>query len=249
MSSKIKIRLYIKQNLIDNPQIVPEEAQVHYLNNVLRIEDNTIIAGFDGQNGEYALRVCKNGKKNLVLQRLEKLRDFYLPPDLWLLFAPVKKDKTDFIIEKACELGVRKIIPTLTERTISDKVRIERYQAQTIEACEQCRRLDIPEISNPLFLNEILKAWPQNRILYYMDETGNGENVTAAFTNNRTPSAILVGPEGGFSAEELTLLAQQTFTKGVSLGSRILRAETAVAAALSCWQAICGDWTKKENIS
>ena len=245
MSQKIKIRLYFKQNLAATPQIVPEEAQSHYLNNVLRIEDNAIIAGFDGQSGEYALRVCKNGKKNFVLHRLEKMRDFYLPPDLWLLFAPVKKDKTDFIIEKACELGVRKIIPTITEHTISDKVRLERYQAQAIEACEQCRRLEIPEIAAPQTLNEILKLWPQNRTLYYMDETGNGINITTAFANANPPAAILVGPEGGFSNDELKNLAQQKFTQGVSLGQRILRAETAVAAALSCWQAMCGDWLNK----
>ncbi len=245
MSQKIKIRLYFQQNLSTLSQIVPSEEQLHYLNNVLRIEDGEIIAGFDGQSGEFALRVCKTGKKNLSLLRLDKLRNFYLPPDLWLLFAPIKKDKTDFIIEKACELGVRKIVPTITKHTISDKVRLERYQAQAIEACEQCRRLEVPEISAPIQMDELLKNWPAERKLFYMDETGKGENVISAFHKGYAPAAILVGPEGGFAPDELEKLAQQDFARGVSLGRRILRAETAVAAALSCWQAICGDWNTK----
>ncbi len=245
MSQKIKIRLYFNKNLSDIEEFSPEEAQVHYLNNVLRIEDNTIIAGFDGQSGEYAFMVKKNGKKKLTLLRQEKLREFYSSPDLWLLFAPVKKDKTDFIIEKACELGVRKIIPTITEHTISDKVRLERYQAQAIEACEQCRRLDIPTIDTPVELRKLLANWPSERKLYYMDETGEGQNILTAFNPKFQKAAILVGPEGGFAEQELHMLAQQEFCQGVSMGKRILRAETAVAAALSCWQALCGDWLNK----
>ena len=243
MSQKIKIRLYFNKNLSDIEEFSPEEAQVHYLNNVLRIEDNTIIAGFDGQSGEYAFMVKKNGKKKLTLLRQEKLREFYSSPDLWLLFAPVKKDKTDFIIAGATELGVSKIIPTLTKRTITERIKTERYEAQVIEACEQCRRLDIPQISDPQSLEKILETWSQDRILYFMDETGNGGDIQTVFKNASTAkAAILVGPEGGFSDEELQLLRQKNFAKAVSLGERILRAETAVHAALSCWQAICGDW-------
>lgn len=180
------------------------------------------------------------------MERIEKLRELYLPPDLWLLFAPVKKDKTDFIIEKAGELGVRKIIPTITKHTISDRVKTERYLAQAVEACEQCRRVDVPEIGEPVTLSALLKSWDRQRILYYMDETGNGANIYQAFGSKTAPAAILVGPEGGFSPTELELLAAQDFTLGVSLGPRILRAETAAAAALSCWQAICGDWKNEE---
>lgn len=246
MSQKIKIRLYINQDLSRSPEIVPGEAQVHYLNNVLRLEDGAVLAAFDGINGEYSFRLRKNGKKSLVLERIEKLRELYLPPDLWLLFAPVKKDKTDFIIEKAGELGVRKIIPTITKHTISDRVKTERYLAQAVEACEQCRRVDVPEIGEPVTLSALLKSWDRQRILYYMDETGNGANIYQAFGSKAVPAAILVGPEGGFSPTELELLAAQDFTLGVSQGPRILRAETAAAAALSCWQAICGDWKNEE---
>ena len=150
---------------------------------------------------------------------------------------------TDFIIEKACELGIRKIVPAITEHTISDRIKTERYLAQAIEACEQCRRVDIPEISKPVGLPALLDSWNPQRILYYMDETGNGANLYQTFSRKHQPAAILVGPEGGFSREELNLLAAQSFTQGVSLGPRILRAETAVAVSLACWQAICGDWS------
>ena len=160
------------------------------------------------------------------------------------MFAPVKKDKTDFIIAGATELGVSQIMPTITERTITERIKKERYEAQVIEACEQCRRLDVPLICNPQSLEKILKAWPQDRVLYFMDETGNGGDIQTVFKNAPTTkaAAILVGPEGGFSENELQLLRQKSFAQAVSMGKRILRAETAVHAALACWQATCGDW-------
>lgn len=241
MNEKIKTRLYIKQNLEDEESAIPSDEQVHYLNNVLRACDGDKVAVFDGVNGEYIFEINKTGKKNIILKKIQKCRDFYLPPDLWLLFAPVKKDKTDFIIQKACELGVRKIIPTITERTICERIKVERYQAQAIEACEQCRRVDVPDIHTPISLNDIIKNW-DNRKLFFMDETGNGNNISKSFSSSPSVAAILVGPEGGFSAQELAKLRSLNFAQGVSMGERIMRAETAVTAALACWQAICGDW-------
>ena len=156
-----------------------------------------------------------------------------------------KKDKTDFIVEKSTELGVSKIVPVITRRTISEKIKKERYIAQAVEAAEQCRRLDVPKVADARNLEAVLKEWDENRMLYYMDETGNGRPVAEVFAEDagkHLPAAVLVGPEGGFDEQELELLRRQKYAKGVSLGKRILRAETAVAAALSCWQAICGDW-------
>ena len=217
--------------------------RMHYLLNVLRMNCGDEVRLFDGSSGEYTARIEACGKKSCMLRILEKSADFRPSPDLWLLFAPVKKDKTDFIIAGATELGVSKIIPTLTKRTITERIKTERYEAQVIEACEQCRRLDVPQISDPQSLEKILETWSQDRILYFMDETGNGGDIQTVFKNASTAkAAILVGPEGGFSNEELQLLRQKNFAKAVSLGERILRAETAVHAALSCWQAICGDW-------
>ena len=222
---------------------LPNDAQSHYLLNVLRLKIGDEIKVFDGQNGEYVGKIVSLSKKNCTVKILQKVRDMKYCPDLWLLFAPVKKDKTDFIIAGATELGVSKIIPTLTKRTITERIKTERYEAQVIEACEQCRRLDVPQISDPQSLEKILETWSQDRILYFMDETGNGGDIQTVFKNASTAkAAILVGPEGGFSDEELQLLRQKNFAKAVSLGERILRAETAVHAALSCWQAICGDW-------
>jgi len=241
MNEKIKTRLYINQNLDTAETVNPSEEQIHYLNNVLRTCDGDKIAVFDGKNGEYIFKINKTGKKNIILKKIEKCRDFYLPPDLWLLFAPVKKDKTDFIIQKACELGVRKIIPTITQRTICERIKIERYQAQVIEACEQCRRVDVPEIHIPITLNDVIKGWDKRK-LFFMDETGNGNNINNSFSSSPAEAAILVGPEGGFAEKELAMLRSLNFAQGVSMGVRIMRAETAVTAALSCWQAICGDW-------
>ncbi len=244
MKKNIKIRLFAKQKL--NTELVwqPEEAQVHYLLNVLRLSEGDCIKIFDGQSGEYIGKICNCSKKSCSIQILEKTREMEVCPDLWLLFAPVKKDKTDFIIAGATELGVAKIVPTITRYTISEKVKKERYEAQVIEAAEQCRRLDIPLIEEPKSLEKILQNWPQERILYFMDETGNGENIQTAFQkeNSSHKAAVLVGPEGGFSEEELQNLRQKDFAKGVSMGKRILRAETAALSALACWQALCGDW-------
>ena len=243
MSKNIKIRLFSATPLSADIEWLPNDAQSHYLLNVLRLKIGDEIKVFDGQNGEYVGKIVSLYKKNCTVKILQKVRDMKYCPDLWLLFAPVKKDKTDFIIAGATELGVSKIIPTLTKRTITERIKTERYEAQVIEACEQCRRLDVPQISDPQSLEKILETWSQDRILYFMDETGNGGDIQTVFKNASTAkAAILVGPEGGFSDEELQLLRQKNFAKAVSLGERILRAETAVHAALSCWQAICGDW-------
>ena len=153
-----------------------------------------------------------------------------------------KKDQTDFIIQKAVELGARRLQPVITRRTITDKVRRERFRAQGIEAAEQCRRLDVPEINEAQSLEKVLQNWDKSRRLFFMDETGHGLPVCRAFAAAAAPAAILVGPEGGFSTEELQRLRGLEFAQGVTLGPRILRAETAVAAALSCWQSLSGDW-------
>lgn len=245
MKKKNKIRLYVENELSTNVSITLNEAQTHYLCNVLRQEMGDTLNCFDNRNGEFVCEITAIHKKNCELAVLEKVREFHQCPDLWLLFAPVKKDKTDFIIEKATELGVRRIIPAITARTVAEKVRHERFCAQAVEAAEQCRRVDLPEISPAQTLTALLKDWDKSRILYYMDESGNGESALKAFNPQQQSSAVLVGPEGGFAEQEFKLLRSLPFTRSVSLGPRILRAETAVVAALSLWQAVCGDWSKE----
>lgn len=243
MKKNIKPRLFAYQKLTVNDVWTPNEAQTHYLLNVLRLGLDDEIKTFDGCNGEFIGRIVSLGKKSCSIKIIEKIRNMEFSPDLWLLFAPVKKDKTDLIIAGATELGVTQIVPTLTERTISERIKKERFEAQVVEAAEQCRRLDIPKVEEAQHLEKILQNWPDMRILYFMDETGNGGNIQTVFQNSISSSAaILVGPEGGFSEKELQLLRQKPFAKGVSMGKRILRAETAALAALSCWQALCGDW-------
>lgn len=239
-------RLYTEQELQINNTIELEEDKTHYLKNVVKYQIGDQILCFDNKNGEFTCQIIDLGKKKSSLKVLHKNKDKYICPDIWLLFAPLKKDKTDFVIEKATELGCRKIIPTITKYTITNNIKTSRYIAQSIEAAEQCRRTDIPEINKPEELTTLLKNWQNDRILYFMDETLQSNSFLKILQENpTTKAAILIGPEGGFSEEELSLLRQYPFCKGATLGPRILRAETAVAASLSCWQLISGDWSKK----
>lgn len=238
-----RIRLYIKTPLHSGQELELGEQQAHYLLNVMKLVPGDVFCGFDNLTGEYELNITAVSKRHCQVTVGKHLKDFTASPDIWLLFAPVKKDQTDFIIQKAVELGVRRLIPVITRYTISDKVKKDRFIAQSIEASEQCRRLDLPEIGDAQTLPKVLSGWDKSRPLYYMDETRCGSPVQQIFAKAPAPVAILVGPEGGFSSEELDLLRSQDYTVGVTLGPRILRAETAVAAALSCWQALSGDWT------
>ncbi len=236
-------RLYIKEELSPERTIILDEEQSHYLKNVVKYNVSDTLNCFDSKNGEFLCKVTEINKKHTTLTVLNKTKEISFCPDIWLLFAPLKKDKTDFVIEKATELGCRKIIPTLTQYTITGNIKTERYVAQSIEASEQCRRTDLPEIATPQKLEDILKNWDNTRPLYFMDETLQSQPFAEILSNETSSrAAILIGPEGGFSPEELNLLRHAPFAKGATLGPRILRAETAVAAALSCWQMILGDW-------
>ena len=239
------IRLYIKEPLAQNKIITLDEEQTHYLKNVIRATQNTPIQCFDNQTGEFSATLISLEKKQGQVQITHQLKKYTLCPDIWLLFAPLKKDKTDFVIEKATELGCRKIQPVITQYTMTKNIRLERYIAQSIEAAEQCRRTDLPEISASKELKEILRTWDKERPLFFMDESLQSKNfLTILKENPSNKAALLIGPEGGFSNEEQETLRSLTFAKGATLGPRILRAETAVAAALSCWQMISGDWSK-----
>lgn len=237
-----KIRLYVKQKPVVGGTLVLDAGQSHYLGSVMKVTPGDKIGCFDGQSGEYACEVAEVGKKSCVLNVISLERPYTPVPDIWLLFAPVKKDNTDFIVQKATELGVRRLIPVMTHRTTAGRVNTERCALNAIEAAEQCRRTDVPEVSAAVKLEDVLKNWDATRTLYFMDETLNGRPVAEVFASAPPPCAVLVGPEGGFDAGELELLRRLPYARGVSLGQRILRAETAVAAALSCWQALSGDW-------
>jgi 16S rRNA (uracil1498-N3)-methyltransferase len=238
-----KIRIFTENaDLTIGDSIVLDERQSHYLSNVMKQSIGSHILCFNGKDGEFEAEITKLSKKAVELSIKSKKKEFSASSDIWLLFAPVKKDRTDFIIEKSTELGVSKIIPVITRHTISAKTKTERFISQSIEAAEQSRRLDVPVITDAIKLKDLLKSWDKNRILYFMDESGEGEVVLKAFGNKSGSAAILVGPEGGFAEEELDFLRKLPYTKSVGLGSLILRAETAAVAALSCWQAVSGGW-------
>lgn len=237
------IRLYTEHKLVSVGQgVTLTEKQCHYLYHVMRCHEGDAVLLFDGENGEYQaeISVLSAKKGEAVLQK--KTKEFSLSPGIWLLFAPLKKDNTDMVVQKATELGVRRIVPVLTAYTNSDKVRIERFCAQSIEAAEQCRRTDIPQIVAPEKLKIVLQAWNPERTLFFLNERGHGRRLADVLKEYSHKAAFLIGPEGGFSAEEEALLLSYSFVKPICLGQRILRAETAAIASLSCWQAINGDW-------
>lgn len=241
------IRLYTGEKIHGAGQILPlEEKQCHYLGNVLRLSAGESFYLFDGCSGEYKAEYQPESHKKGAAVIKEKCRDFEASPDILLLFAPLKKDNTDMVIQKATELGVCGIMPVVTEYTNSGKIRTERFEAQAVEAAEQCRRLDVPRIYPAQKLPEVLKNWEDDRTLFFLNERGTGGDILPVLSAGGRKAAVLIGPEGGFSADEEKLILSFPFVRPLFLGKRILRAETAAVAALSCWQAACGDWRSEQ---
>jgi 16S rRNA (uracil1498-N3)-methyltransferase len=230
-------RLFVDELLGEGAEVRIEGGQAHYLLNVMRMKDGAPVKLFDDRSGEYLATVTATGKRDLVLSVVGKLRDRLRSPDLWLCQALIKKDRLDWIAEKSCELGVARFVPVLTRRCVVGKVKEDRLRAQMIEAAEQCERTTLPEIAPLIKLEAMLKDWPPDRTLYFCDERG-GE----PFAPTAGPAAILIGPEGGFTDEENSATRAHPSAVPVSLGPRILRADTAAVAALSVWMAAQGDW-------
>jgi 16S rRNA (uracil1498-N3)-methyltransferase len=235
-----KIRLYVDQPLAPGQAVAFSPDQAHYLTGVMRLGAGAAILLFNGRDGEWRATLAQAGKRNAVAIADTQTKPLHLPPDLWLLFAPIKKARTDFIVEKAVELGVARILPVQTRHTNSERIRQDRLQAHAIEAAEQCGATYVPEVTDLHHLDKLLAKWPEDRRLYWCDETAIGQPAT--LTPTQGPAAILIGPEGGFSAEEAAKLRQRPNVTALSLGPRILRADTAAVAALTLWQASNGDW-------
>jgi 16S rRNA (uracil1498-N3)-methyltransferase len=230
-------RLFVEAQLATDSEVFVTGPQAHYLLNVMRLKEGAAVKLFDDQSGEYLAKVANTGKRDLLLRIEGQLRVREAVPDLWLCQALVKKDRLDWIAEKACELGIRRFVPVLTARCVVDKVKEERLRSQMIEAAEQCERSALPEIAALEPLEKLLKHWPEGRTLYYCDERG-GER----FEPGPGPAAILIGPEGGFTDSENAAIRRLIAAKPVSLGPRILRADTAAVAAISVWMSAQGDW-------
>ncbi|MEM1387220.1 MAG: 16S rRNA (uracil(1498)-N(3))-methyltransferase [Pseudomonadota bacterium] len=234
------IRLYVDQPLAPEQTVSLARDQAHYLFSVMRLTPGTRLALINGRDGEFDAVVDAAGKREGRLRVGERLRPLQRPPDLWLLFAPIKKARTDFIVEKAAELGAARILPVQTRFTNSERVRRERLQAHVIEAVEQCGGTFVPEVAEMAKLDTMLSAWPADRNLIFCDETTAGEAQPLGL--QPAPSAILIGPEGGFSEEERRRLRAMPQTQTITLGPRVLRADTAAVAALTLWQSRLGDW-------
>jgi 16S rRNA (uracil1498-N3)-methyltransferase len=216
-----------------------EGGQAHYLAHVLRMKPGAPLKLCDDQTGEWLAEVTDVAKRDLTVQITKLLRGRETVPDLWLLAAPVKKARLDMVVEKACELGVARYRPVITRRTIVERMNMDRLRATMVEAAEQCGRTALPQIEEAVKLSALLKDWPAERTLYFADETGG---VPLAQVAKPGPAAILIGPEGGFDPEERDLVRALPQAIGMSLGPRILRAETAALAAMSIWMATAGDW-------
>ncbi len=235
------IRLYVDHPLGEGQRVPLTRDQLHYLTNVMRQGTGAEVLVFNGKDWEWAAVLEEVSKRSGVLAVTRQTRPLLPPPDLWLLFAPIKKARTDFIVEKAAELGAARIVPVQTERTNSERIRQDRLQAHAIEAAEQCGGTYVPEVTELQKLSAVLDDWPADRALYFCDEELAGRGSTAFADEARAePAAILVGPEGGFTTKERERIGR--VARSVSLGPRILRADTAAVAALALWQAHQGDW-------
>jgi 16S rRNA (uracil1498-N3)-methyltransferase len=230
-------RLFVRQLLSEGAGVELDAGQANYLGNVMRLGVGAELLVFDGRSGEWLARISDAAKKSMTLSVECRTREPESVPDVWLGFAPVKRTQTDWLVEKATELGVARLIPVMTQRTVAERVKLERLEAIAIEAAEQCGRTVGPEIAEPVTLKQLLNA--SARTLYFADE-GGGEPVAAAVKPG--PALILTGPEGGFTDEERALIRAAENAVPISLGPRILRAETAALAALAAYMALVGDW-------
>lgn len=248
-------RLYVAPDLAEGGQLILDGDQAHYLTRVMRLGVGDPVRVFNGRHGEFEASLASSTKSTATLDLTTRLREQSAVPDLWLLFAPLKKARTDFLVEKAVELGVSEIHPVLTERTDAETVRTDRLHRLAIEAAEQTERLDVPPVHDAARLFDVLQTWSLDRVLLFADEAGDDQGrpwggeagralplADVLRTLPAAPAAILIGPEGGFSPGERKRLRELSYVKPVSLGPRILRAETAAAATLAVWQAIRGDW-------
>lgn len=236
------IRLFVPHDLAPGAALDLDEGQSRYLAAVMRQVVGDAVAVFNGRDGEWRATVAKVGKRAVTLTALSCARPQAIGPDLDLVIALVKRARLETIVEKAAELGARRVRPVVTERTNADHTRVDRLQAIAVEAAEQTGRLDVPEVLASVKLEAMLAAWDVGRQLLFCDEAGDAAPVLGAVTVGG-PWAILIGPEGGFSPREREMLRSLPYATPASLGPRILRADTAAISALTLWQARVGDWT------
>lgn len=236
------IRLFVPNDLSAGAGVVPTVDQSRYLTSVMRLSVGAELLLFNGRDGEWRATIVEATKRGCLLKAEEQTRPMHLGPDLDLIIAMVKRGRVETIVEKAAELGARRVRLTITRRTNVDFVKLGRLDAIAMEAAEQTGRLDVPEVADPEKLDKILDGWDPARRLVFCDEGGDARPAIEALAGTGDPAAILIGPEGGFAPEERERLRGLSFVTPVSLGPRILRADTAAISAMTLWQAAAGDW-------
>ena len=236
------IRLFVPNDLSAGAGVVPTVDQSRYLTSVMRLAVGAEVLLFNGRDGEWRATIVEATKRGCLLKAEEQTQPMRRGPDLDLIVAMVKRGRVETIVEKAAELGARRVRLTITRRTNVDFVKLGRLDAIAMEAAEQTGRLDVPEVADPEKLDKILDGWDPARRLVFCDEGGDAKPAIEALAGTSDPAAILIGPEGGFAPEERERLRGLSFVTPVSLGPRILRADTAAISAMTLWQAAAGDW-------
>lgn len=234
-------RLFVDTPLAEGATLVLEGPQAHYLSRVMRVGEGDAVILCDDVTGEWAARVIETGKRNCSLELVERLREREQVPDFWLCPALLKKDRFDMVLEKATELGVAVIQPVVTRRCVADKLNLDRARSIVIEAAEQCARTALPQVREPVKLTQLLREFPEGRVIFFADELG-GDPAAGAFAEHLPPVALLTGPEGGFDDAEREAICDHMQSRAITLGPRILRGETAAIAATAVWMAQAGDW-------
>ena len=234
-------RLFVPGPLAEGAAVLIEGPQAHYLARVMRVAPGDAVVLCDDATGEWAARVTAAGKRDVTLVPETRTRPREQVPDFTLCAALLKKPNFDLVLEKATELGVRRVQPLITRRCVADSLNAERARTIVTEAAEQCARTALPEIAAPAKLDALLRDWPEDRALFFADETG-GEPAAPAFAAHSGPAALLIGPEGGFDEAERAAVRALSQARAISLGPRILRGETAAIAATGLWMAVAGDW-------
>jgi 16S rRNA (uracil1498-N3)-methyltransferase len=236
-------RLYVDIDLAPGALASCLPAQAHYLRHVLRLPEGAEVLIFNGQDGEWRALVRYEGRRGIALEAVAQTRPQSGGPDIEFYFAPLKRARLDYVVQKATELGVARISPVLTERTVAERVNLDRLDANIIEAAEQCGVLRIPDLDDPIALSALLDTWPADRRLVFCDEAAAlADPIPVLAAIPRGPIAVLVGPEGGFTPEERARLIAMPTVTAISLGPRILRADTAAVAALTLINAVAGYW-------
>lgn len=234
-------RLFVPGPIAEGVAVAVEGQQAHYLTRVMRAGEGDAVILCDDATGEWAARVAAAGKREVLLVPERRLRTREQVPDFTLCAALLKKPNFDLVLEKATELGVRRIQPVITRRCVADALNAERARTIVTEAAEQCARTALPAIAAPVKLEALLRDWPADRALFFADETG-GAPAAQAFAEQPDPAALLIGPEGGFDEAERAAVRALAQARAISLGPRILRGETAAIAATALWMGCSGDW-------